>query len=293
MFNKAKRTQLKLRVALCGPTGSGKTYTALQLAAGMGGRVAVIDTESGSASRYADKFDFDVCELANHSPQEYMAAIRDAEAAGFDVLIIDSLSHAWMGKNGALEQVDKAGARSQGNKFAGWKEVTPIQTALIELIVRSKCHVIATMRSKMQYELQENEKGKKVPVKLGMGVIQRDGVEYEFDIVAEMDQDHRAIFTKSRMAEIADEVISKPGKDIGKRLKEWADGGEPVPPSVQPPPPTQEMLDSTAALVAQSGGDPSKILAYYKIDVWGDLNADQLNAIRKQAMGRIEAKARS
>src|SRR5690606_13915360 len=135
-----------------------KTYTALQLAKGLAGpndRIAVIDTENNSAALYADEFEFDVLNLDTFSPEVYIQAIRAAEAAGYDVLIIDSLSHAWMGKEGALEQVDKAARRYQGNTYAAWRDVTPMHNALVEAMVRCKCHLIVTMRAKTEYVVEK------------------------------------------------------------------------------------------------------------------------------------------
>ena len=123
-FQKATKRQAKLRMALIGPSGSGKTFTALTLATALGKRVGVIDTEHGSASKYADRFAFDCLNLTSFSPGTYVEAIAAAAAAGFDVLIIDSLSHAWSGKDGALEQVDKKAAASRsGNSFTAWRDV--------------------------------------------------------------------------------------------------------------------------------------------------------------------------
>src|SRR5690606_17908900 len=218
---------------IIGPSGSGKTFTALQIAkglAGPNGRIAVIDTENYSSSLYADEFDFDVLNLETFSPQTYTAAIRAAEQAGYDVLIIDSLSHAWSGKEGALEQVDKAAARSRsGNTFAAWREVTPQHNEMVETIVRANMHVIVTMRAKTEYIVEQvTRNGKTVhePRKIGMAPIQRDGLEYEFDIVADMDHDHRFIVSKTRASFLAGEVIQRPGPELGRQILEWLTSGE-------------------------------------------------------------------
>ncbi len=146
MFKKATKTQIKLRLALTGPSGSGKTFSSLALASHLGQRIAVIDTEHGSASRYADLFEFDVVELESFHPNRYVKAIVAAQQAGYDVVIIDSLSHAWMGKDGELELVDRA-----RNSFAAWKDVRPLERALIDTMLSCKCHLIATMRSKTEW----------------------------------------------------------------------------------------------------------------------------------------------
>ena len=229
-FQKATKAQSKGRVALLGPSGAGKTYTALRLAKGLGGRIAVIDTERGSASKYADEFEFDVCELETFSPQAYIAAIREAEVAGYDVLIIDSLSHAWMGKGGVLEIHDAAVKRSRsGNSFDAWREVTPQHNALVDALVQSKCHVIATMRTKTEYVVEEDERGKKVPRKVGMAPIQRDGLEYEFDVVGDLNQSHEWVISKSRCKALADQIITKPGEETAEVLRAWLSDGAPAP----------------------------------------------------------------
>lgn len=232
-FRKAVKALRKARIALIGPSGSGKTYTALEIATGLagpGGRIALIDTENASASLYADRFDFDTLNLDTFSPKVYTEAIRAAEEAGYDVIIIDSLSHAWAGKDGALEQVDKAAARAKGNTFAAWREVTPQHNALVDALVRCKAHVVVTMRAKTEYVVEKDEKtGRTTPRKVGMAPIQRDGLEYEFDIVADMDLEHRFIVSKSRMSDLADEVITRPTAELGERIRIWLEDGDPVP----------------------------------------------------------------
>src|SRR5262245_29304556 len=131
-FKKAVKTEAKLRLALVGPTGSGKTFSALQIATFMGMPVAVIDTERGSAKKYADIFNFDVLELESYHPQRYIEAIHAAEDAGFGIIVIDSLTHAWAGKDGALQQVDKAKSAAGNNDgFGAWRKVTPLHNDLV------------------------------------------------------------------------------------------------------------------------------------------------------------------
>jgi len=227
-FVKATKQQLKLRLALIGPSGSGKTYTALSIAQNLGGRVAVIDTERASASKYADLFAFDVCELETFSPNTYTQVIEQASCAGYDTLIIDSLSHAWMGKDGALEQVDKAAKRSaSGNSFNAWREVTPMHNALVNAILTANCHVIATMRAKTEYIIEKDSNGKSAPRKVGLAPVQRDGLEYEFDVVADMDLDNNMIVSKSRCPALTGQVIAKPGSEVAQILLDWAGSGEP------------------------------------------------------------------
>ena len=245
-FKKAQKKQSKLRLGLVGPSGSGKTYSALAIASGLGGKVAVLDSERGSASLYADKFAFDVLELQSFSPEKYVEAIHAAEQAGYDILIIDSLSHAWMGKDGALEQVDNAAARSKsGNKFTAWREVTPLHNALIDAMLQSKCHIIATMRAKTEWVLEENEKGQKVPRKIGLQPVQRDGMEYEFTVVGDLDAGSFSV-SKTRAPDVVPlkAVINKPGFDLGKQLATWLDSG------AAPDPIFATALETGMALVA-------------------------------------------
>lgn len=225
MFQKATKSQSRLRFALFGPSGSGKTFTALTVASALG-KVAVIDTERGSASKYADLFDFDVLELSTYAPDKYVEAIHEAEQAGYDVIVIDSLSHAWNGVGGVLEMVDKTAKRSQSNNsYTAWRDVTPQHNALVDAITGSSLHVIATMRSKTEYVMEPNEKGKMQPRKVGLAPVQRDGMEYEFDVCGEMTIDNELLISKSRCFDLSGAVISKPTVEVGNTLKAWLSDG--------------------------------------------------------------------
>lgn len=227
MFKKATREQLKLRMAISGVSGGGKTYSSLAIASHLGGKIAVLDTERGSASKYSHKYDFDVCELDNFHPKKYMEVIEEAGEAGYDVLIIDSLSHSWSGENGALELVDAAAKRSNSkNTFMAWGDITPLYRKMFDTILRSPCHIIATMRSKTEYVV-ENVNGKNLPRKVGMAPEVRQGFEYEFDIVGDMDLDNNMIITKSRAEDLSGKVINKPGKELATQIKNWLLDGVP------------------------------------------------------------------
>ncbi len=242
-FKKAVKHEAKLRAALIGPAGSGKTLTGLQLASSiaevLGGRVAVIDSEHGSASKYADLFDFDTLELTSFNPKNYSEAFRAAEAAGYVVCLTDSLSHAWMGKDGALETVDAIAKRERsGNSFAAWRTVTPLHNEMVETILASTLHFIATMRSKMDYVQEKDEKGKTVIRKVGLQPIQRDGLEYEFDVVADMDLDNTLIVGKTRCPALTGQMFTKLdsrphiGGRVAAILLEWLKG---APAPAKPP----------------------------------------------------------
>jgi hypothetical protein len=198
-FTKATKKQARARIAFEGPSGSGKTYTALITARALGKRIALIDTEHRSASLYADEFDFDTLPLDRYDPQVLIEALAVAAASGYDVVIVDSLSHFWMGTDGMLEQVDKAAKRSAGgNTFGGWKDMAPLERKMIEAMLAFPGHVIATMRQKTEWVIEENDRGKKVPRKIGLKAVQRDGLEYEFTIVGDLNHENELVVSKSR-----------------------------------------------------------------------------------------------
>lgn len=220
MFKKATKTAIKLRLALTGPSGSGKTFSSLALASHLGQKIAVIDTEHGSASRYADLFEFDVVELESFHPNRYVKAIVAAQQAGYDVVIIDSLSHAWMGKDGELELVDRA-----KNSFAAWKDVRPLERALIDTMLSCKCHLIATMRSRTEWVVETNDKGKAEPRKVGTAPIQTQGIEFEFDVAGELNWQNTLTITKSRCPALSSKAFIEPGQQVADILKQWLDSG--------------------------------------------------------------------
>lgn len=235
-FQKATKAAAKLRLGLIGPAGSGKTMTALRIAAGLGGRIAVIDTERGSASLYVGErgLAFDVVELASYEVERFLEAIQAAVDGGYSVLVIDSLSHAWAGKGGILEYVDKAGKRNQGGgNFGAWRDATPRHNALVDAILGAPLHVICTLRSKVEYVV-ENVGGRNQVRKVGLQPVQRDGLEYEFTVVGDVSQEHDLVVTKTRAAFLKDAVIREAGEDLGRQLAAWlADGTQR--PAVTPP----------------------------------------------------------
>lgn len=227
MFQKATKRAVRARIALDGPSGSGKTWTALTWAHTIGGRVAAVDTERASMALYSDRFDFDVIEMSPpFHPDRLIEAIRAAEKAGYNVLVIDSLSHFWEGEGGVLDLVDAAGARAKGNTYAGWKAGTPVLRHLIDTILASDLHVIVTMRSKTEYVLETNNQGKQVPVKVGMAPVMRAGMEYEFTLVGDLDLEHRLTISKSRADVLADKVI-QPGRahEAAEAFMAWINAG--------------------------------------------------------------------
>ena len=230
MFKPASREQSRLRMTIDGPAGAGKTYTALRLAHALaaGGRIAFIDTEHGSASKYVGEapdgipWAFHAHELKTYSPEVYTESIIAAGGAGYTVLIIDSLSHAWEGKGGALEIKDRAG----GTDWKAWRAVTPIHGRMIDAILASPCHVITTMRSRMEH-VQEQENGRTVVRKVGMAPVQRPGMEYEFDIVGDIDYAHIMRVSKSRCSAVQDMQVEKPGPAFMAPIIDWLTSGAP------------------------------------------------------------------
>lgn len=236
MFKQAKRTATFLRIAIDGPAGSGKTYTALrfahQIAKPPTGKIAVIDTERGSSQKYEGKeidgytWKFDVAELNTFEPDRYTEAIEFAAKARYAVLVIDSLSHAWAGKGGSLEQKDKA-----GGSWTAWRNVTPMHERMVDTILQAPMHIITTMRSKMDYVQELNSDGKWEVRRLGMAPVQRAGTEYEFDLVVDMDNSHTLRVSKTRFESVDGLVVAKPGfAFIDRVLAEL--GGEPTKPEL-------------------------------------------------------------
>lgn len=225
-FKKATRQQVKLKLAISGPSGSGKTWGALELAKGLGGRVAVIDTENGSASLYADRWNFDSIEM--HAPftvDKFKAAIDAAVSEKYDVLVIDSISHEWVEVLAEKDRLDASGGKDAKNKFANWAKPTAEHERFKAAVIQAPIHIIATMRSKMEYDISSGK-----PVKLGLAPIQREGMEYEFSVVFDIAMDHEAVASKDRSA-LFDRRRFKLTESIGKELAAWMNKGDQAPPA--------------------------------------------------------------
>jgi hypothetical protein len=230
-FNKAIKIKQWLRLAIDGISGSGKTYTALATAIGMAkamkGKIALIDSEHGSASLYADRFDFDTLELTSFQIEDYIEALKEAEKNGYEIVIIDSTSHAW---DALVERVERiAHHKFNGNTFRAWTEGTPLQKKLIEAMLTYPGHIIATCRSKTEYSVEKDEKNKTTVKKVGTAAVQRQGFEYEFTMAMTMDINHVGAVTKDRTGKFQDKFIEKPGEDFGKQLIAWLNEGAAVP----------------------------------------------------------------
>jgi len=227
MFIRAEKTNTSIKLGVTGPSGSGKSYSALRLARGLvgpSGKIAVIDTENGSAKLYSDLTEFYHLDL--HAPYEYqkfMEAIKEAEASGFDAIVIDSLSHLWQGILEEKNSIDRRG----GNQYTNWTEPTKHLNETLYTILQSNIHVIACMRVKTEYVIQEetNQKGKtvSVPKKVGLSPIMRDGIEYEFTSMFEVGMDHNATTSKDRTGLFVDRVFQI-DEGTGERIACWLAG---------------------------------------------------------------------
>jgi hypothetical protein len=242
VIRKAQRRKAKLRLGLSGPAGSGKTFSALLMAYGITNdwdKIALIDTENHSGELYADYNqnghkigEYGYIEIVPpYTPEKYIAAIRECEENGIECIIIDSLTHAWAGEGGLL---DKKGQieKKTGNGWTAWRDITPVHNRLVETILASKCHVIATLRAKMDY-VQEKFGDKTVIRKVGMNPIQREGMEYEFTVFIDLDQDHTATSSKDRTS-LFDGKTFKPDIHDGKKLLAWLESGTDELPPVAP-----------------------------------------------------------
>ncbi|WP_234484020.1 ATP-binding protein [Noviherbaspirillum pedocola] len=230
-IHRATKRRAKLRLGMSGPAGSGKTYSALLIAGGLGGRIGMIDTEHGSGDLYADLLPegYDVLQLTPpYSPARYIEAIHALEDAGVQTIIIDSLSHAWTGEGGSLDRQGKIADKS-GNSWQAWRQVTPEHNALVEALLQSRCHIIATMRAKTEYVQEKDDRtGKSVVRKVGLAPVMRDGIEYEFTTFFELDVHHMAFAGKDR-TRLFDGTIFKPDMETGHQLLAWLDSGVDAP----------------------------------------------------------------
>jgi hypothetical protein len=185
----------------------------------MGKKIALIDSERISASKYADRFEFDTVDLQTKKVEEYVNLINEAAKEGYEVLIIDSLTHAWQTLNEEVELI--ADARYKGNFWAAWSEGTPMQRKLIDALVSYPGHIIATMRSKTEWQTGGGEGSKSRPIRVGLAPEQGKGIEYEFDILFEITPEHLATIIKDRTGKFQDKIIEKPGREFGEELVAW------------------------------------------------------------------------
>jgi len=228
MFKKAEKRKTFLRLGIASPSGGGKTYTALRIASGMAqavnGKVAFIDSEKGSASLYADTFDFDVIELQEpYTVDSYVKWIKEAETANYNVLVVDSLTHAW--KQILVEIERLTATKYKGNSYRAWGEGTPMYDKLVDALLSFKGHIIMTSRSKTEYSQDKDDKGRTQINKVGLGIQNRQDFDYECTMFMEGTHDHYFTVTKDRTGKYQDNIILKPDEDFGKGLIEWLETG--------------------------------------------------------------------
>jgi len=323
MLRKATRTKAKLKIGISGPSGSGKTYSALLLGKGLASawnKIAIIDTENGSADLYDHLGGYNVLTLkAPFTPESYIEAIHECERAGMEVIIVDSMSHEWEGKGGILE----THSALPGNSFTNWGKITPRHNKFIDSILQSPVHIICTMRSKQDYVLNERD-GKQVPQKVGLKAVTREGVDYEFTLVFDIDIKHNATASKDRTELFVDKPEFTINEQTGKELRAWAEKGterivEPVKDSVAvgdeehsvdidallrdglDEPFEDKYLDSTEgksmsrsyyANAKKAGYDAEKakeiIKKHYKLESYTDVSKDQLVAMNEAMKKKVQ-----
>jgi hypothetical protein len=230
----AAMAESRLRMAIQGPAGCGKTYTSLLLASHLGHRICVIDTEHNSADKYAADFRYGVTNpeafrqtlsrnsgtVLENDPRLFTAAIKTL-APHFDVLIIDSGSLAW---TSAKDSIDIEKKRFGGNAWSAWSVVTPRWEDYCNAILSAPCHVIVTMRVKTEWSQEKDSRGRVTPREVGLAPVWRDDARYLFDLVMEMDVEHVGHIGKSRCFELAGRVVDHPGEDLAKTLSRWLAG---------------------------------------------------------------------
>lgn len=288
-FVKAERKAVKLKLALAGISGAGKTMGSLLVASGLvgkGGKIAVIDTENGRSNLYSDHsltkgIEFDVLELqAPYTVTKYLAALNAAIEGGYDVVIMDSISHEWDGAGGILDQKNVVDSRG-GNSFTNWGKFTPEHNKFLSAIISANIHVICTMRNKTDVVVESNEKGKQVPRKVGLKAVQREGVEYEFDTIFDIDIGHTFSVNKDRTG-LFDGRIEVLTEKIGKELRDWLSTG--AMPVTTPNYGDVDFTDTnpystlTAEIDAICANDDKSAI----VDLWSDLTKPQKEAIWPQ-----------
>jgi len=298
-FIKAKKSGIWLRMALCSPSGGGKTMTSLYLATALakkyGYKIAFIDSERGSAKKYADLFDFDVLELKTYEVENYIKAIKEAQNNDYKICVIDSLTHAWAGVGGILDAHGDATKKSRSkNSYTAWREVTPLHNKFIDAMLSFNGHLITTMRTKTEYVVEKDSNNKTHINKMGMAPIQRDGMEYEFDIVGDMDLEHNFITSKTRCRSLDGKVFYKPGEEDDGRLANtiigWLGDDEADKPE-QKEYATEEQVEELENLRVQLRIVPEKwetSLGKYNASKSGDLTKSDANEILSKLRALVE-----
>lgn len=239
-LRKVSRSKSKIRLGLSAVSGGGKTYSAILIAKGLTGdlsKVAIIDTENGSADLYEHLGDYNVLPLtAPYSPEKYIAAIKECEKAGMEAIIIDSITHEWDGKGGCLEIAEQITQASPSkNSYTAWGKVTPRHQSFIDAMLQSSCHIITTVRRKQDYEMSKDHNGKVKVEKAGLKEVTREGWEYELTVNLQLDAAHQAVASKDRTGLFMGKPEFVPSEETGAIIRDWCESGvEPAPQEAKP-----------------------------------------------------------
>ncbi len=255
-LRQSERKRAKIKMALQGSAGSGKTYSSLLLAQGLTNgdfsKVAIIDTENGSADLYAHLGNYNVLSLQTpFTPQKYVEAIEVCEKAGMEVIILDSISHCW-------DYLLDYHSSLAGNSFTNWAKIKPLEKLFIDKILQSNAHVIATMRTKQDYVLNQKD-GKFIPEKVGLKAVQRDGLDFEFTLVFDVDIKHFAVASKDRTEIFMDKPEFKISTETGKKILDWCNSGK-----QDIPDNPKELSEQEVYSEIQMCNSVSELLALYK-----------------------------
>jgi hypothetical protein len=310
-FKKATKKEVKLTMGISGPAGAGKTLSALRIARGLvgpTGKIALIDTEGAKANAYADTIEngYDIAQFQSPFELDKLEdTLDEAIEAGYQVVVIDSLSHFYAGEGGILQQVEDESVRNGGNGMKAWAYVTPKVNRFLEKLKAMPIHVIVTLRSKTTYEISRNEKGKVSVQKLGLAPIWKgDSIDFEMDHMLKMTTDHRAIVDKTRLIGLTDKIFDKPDEKLGKQIKEYLSGGIVSPiepePAVEPEEqeeaadkihPKQQLLSQLEDLAQATGRDITewfpKIAAAHNKEKIEDLTQVALKEVIKKVKDKM------
>lgn len=284
-LRKATRQKAKIRLGLSAVSGGGKTYSAILIAKGLAGgsldKVAIIDTENGSADLYAHMGNYSVITLsAPFPPEKYIEAIKECEAAGMEVIIIDSITHEWDGVGGLLEIHGKM----TGNSYTNWSSITPRHQAFINAILQSPCHIITTVRRKQDYEMTKDNNGKIKVEKAGLKEVTREGFEYELTANLEIDTNHNATASKDRTGLFVGKPSFVPTEATGKLIKEWCETGQelqpPAPPTNGKPLISAKQFTQLSQRVADSNSQDEATLLLNKAATTYSLTEQQITELK-------------
>jgi hypothetical protein len=285
-FRKATRQRVKLKLGLVGPAGSGKTYSALQLASGMTDwdKIALIDTENGSGDLYSHLGPYNVVSIsAPFHPNKYIEAIKRCEEEGMELIIIDSVTQEWSGKGGCLDIHEQETAKMKmPNSFTAWAKVTPLHQSFVDTILQSPCHIITTIRSKSDYVLTERN-GRQVPQKVGLAAIQRDGFDFDLSVSFDIDAEHKARASKDRTGLFVDQPSFTITQETGRAILSWCNSGaEPI----------ADPIDGVVKVISECDDLPTLQRIYTELteDVKKDERVQQAKDARKAVLSNGTAK---